>query len=191
MSVSKRFRTPHDSGRQVAILCKETGATLFMAELQKDADAEPPARRMGIALELALHAEADLTGADLRGVIAQDLQSFEGKLARADFTGADLSNLEFIGCDVRQTCFAGASLAKADFRACDLRGADLTGADIRHAQFQFCNARGALFVNPLADQTFFGPRNFTTPHSVGASRGRLSSRTAIIPNPTQGKTERL
>ncbi len=173
MSVSKRFRTPHDSGRQVAILCKETGATLFMAELPKEADTEPPARRMGIALELALRAEADLSGADLRGVIAQDLQSFEGKLAGADFTGADLSNLECIGCDVRQTRFAGASLAKADFRGCDLRGADLTGADIRHAQFQFCNARGALFVNPLADQTYFWTTKLYDATFSGVEPGKI------------------
>jgi Pentapeptide repeats (8 copies) len=78
----------------------------------------------GTVKEVAIEADAVLSGANLRD---------------ADLSGANLS-----GADLRDAVLSGANLSGADLRDADLSGANLSGANLRDADLSGANLRDAV-----------------------------------------------
>jgi len=74
------------------------------------------------AIEAAITAKTDLTGADL---------------ACADLTRADLTGAKLTGADLTGANLTRANLTDADLACADLTGANLTGADLAGADLDF------------------------------------------------------
>lgn len=185
--VAKRYRRAANADRTAAILHRSTGAVLFVAQLTAEAGDPPPARRLGLALELALKAQADLTGADLRGALAPDLEAFEGIVARADLSGADISCAELVGCDLAGAALTGAILKRASFKACDLRGADLSSADLCEAQFEFCDLRDVVAASPQVGPTYFWHVRFEGARLTGFDPAKIVLRECSLPDFAAGE----
>lgn len=84
--------------------------------------------------------EANLQGADLRGVDLREANLQGADLQRADLRGADLrgANLQWAGlqgADLRRADLQGANLQWADLRGAYLRRADLRGANLDFSSF--------------------------------------------------------
>lgn len=100
------------------------------------------------ALELSARNGADLTYADMRGIVAPGCFLPGAELRGVDFSGAELPGAYLRGSDLRASTLAGANLAgaslrQADLRHADLRNADLRRADLRDARFGGADLRGA------------------------------------------------
>lgn len=96
------------------IKCRWTAKTLFECE----------ATSLKVAVEKAVWARANLTGANLVGAY----------LADANLTGADLACANLTGADLTDAYLARAYLADADLARADLADADLAGADLAGAK---------------------------------------------------------
>ena len=81
-----------------------------------------------LAVEVAVHSDANLRGANLRG---------------ADLGGADLRGADLRGANLRGADLGGAYLRGADLGGAYLRGADLGGANLRDANLGGADLRGA------------------------------------------------
>jgi uncharacterized protein YjbI with pentapeptide repeats len=121
----------------------------------------PAARAIRPEVTRALKEVERLSGFDLEGLVALDVQpvwrdanellvkasalhrkGFKGKERRgADLIGADLRNVRWRGSNLRGAYLIGADLRGADLRDTDFIGADLRGADLRDA-----NLAGAIFL---------------------------------------------
>jgi len=77
------------------------------------------------ALEKAVQANADLSGANLRGA---NLRGAD--LSAANLRGADLSEADLSGANLRGADLSAANLSDANLRGANLRGADLSDADL-------------------------------------------------------------
>jgi len=103
------------------IKCRFTAKILF--EIETDS--------MRLAVEAAVNARADLTGADL---------------ARANLTGADLT-----GAYLTDAYLADANLTGADLTGANLTGADLTGAYLARANLTDANLARANLTDTKKD----------------------------------------
>ncbi len=74
---------------------------------------------------LLVHPDADLSGADLSGLMLSDL-----RLDGASLRGADLSGARLVQVDLSFADLTGADLSGARLEGCDLTGATLAGADL-------------------------------------------------------------
>ena len=74
----------------------------------------------GIRFDLSKDGNANLVGANLRGV----------DLKNANLRGANLRNADLKDADLRGANLTGADLSNADLRNANLRGADLSNANI-------------------------------------------------------------
>ncbi len=108
---------------QFQIKNRWTGAVLFTTEVEAT-DGMSRRTKLGLAVRLAVKANADLSGADLR----------EANLSEADLREADLS---------------GADLREANLRGANLRGANLIGADLRGADLREANLSGAPVIEDI------------------------------------------
>ena len=97
-----------------------TGAVLFECDVPDELESGLRTRH---ALEAAAKADADLSGAYLRGA----------NLSGADLRGAYLSDADLSGANLRGAYLSGADLSGAYLRGADLSGADLRGAYLRGA----------------------------------------------------------
>jgi uncharacterized protein YjbI with pentapeptide repeats len=102
-------------------------------------EADGPAQ----ALERTVRSGADLTYADLRGLVAPGCFLPGADLRGADFSAADLTNGYLRGADLRSSAFLGARLAYASMRQADLSKADLRDADMRRADLRDARFAGA------------------------------------------------
>jgi len=99
---------------------------------------------------------ADLSGADLRGLVLREANLSGGDLRRtnlseADLTGAELSSANLSGADL-----AGTNLRWADLRQSQLCEADLEGADLYKADLGWANLSGANLRRTAFSQTRIG-----------------------------------
>ena len=101
-----------------------TGKVLFTAKGATTAAA---------AVEMAIAASADLSGADLRGAY----------LSGANLSGASLRGADLSGAYLRSADLSGAYLRGANLRSADLRGADLRSANLRSADLSGAHLSGA------------------------------------------------
>jgi hypothetical protein len=135
-----------------AIKNRWAGSVIFTAEI--DATNETAASiKLGLAVRVAVKANADLCWADLRGADLRgaDLRGAdlcwadlrEADLREADLRGADLRGADLCWADLREADLRGADLRGADLRGADLRGADLCWADLREADLRGADLRGA------------------------------------------------
>ena len=91
-----------------------------------------------LALEAAIKAGINLSGADLSGA---DLS--EADLSGADLSGADLSKAYLYKADLSKANLSGADLSGADLSEADLSGADLSEADLSKAYLYKADLSGA------------------------------------------------
>lgn len=95
--------------------CASTGKAALEIEIPDDTESP---FHMRAAVNIAIKARADLSGADL---------------SRADLSGADLSGADLTGADLSDADLSGADLTDAKLSDADLTGAKLSGADLAGA----------------------------------------------------------
>lgn len=126
------------------------------------------------ALEAAVTAGTDLSGADLRHACLANAMLDGGvfvraRLDHANLTGANLSEADmrhatFAGASLQGACLCGSDLRHVDFIASQFSGTDIADADIRGAIFSgasaftlnFRDARamsGCLYMNEIQART--------------------------------------
>ena len=111
-----------------------TGKVLFTAKGATTAAA---------AVEMAIAASADLSGADLRGAYLSGANLSGASLRGADLSGAYLRSADLSGAYLRSANLSGADLSGAYLRGANLRSADLRGADLRSANLRSADLSGA------------------------------------------------
>ena len=99
-----------------------TAAVLFEAEIDCAADTRDGIK-LGLAVRVAVKADANLAGANLAGAY----------LARADLAGAYLADANLAGAYLARADLAGANLAGAYLADANLADADLAGANLARA----------------------------------------------------------
>jgi hypothetical protein len=105
------------------------------------------AETIKIAVEMAVVAKINLSGADLSGA---DLSGAE--LFRAYLSGAYLSGANLSGADLSRAYMSGANLSRANLSRADLSGADLSRAYMSGADLFRANlSRADLFRANLVD----------------------------------------
>ncbi|MGQ4275405.1 pentapeptide repeat-containing protein [Terrihabitans sp. B22-R8] len=181
----------------VTIVHRHTGAVLFAGTVESEFPL-PQGAKLAEAYHQAMSADADLTGADLKGII------FSGHSSYLHVPGADLTGALFHHCDLAGSA-EGATLVGATFfhshvRKCDLSHADLsgtgwehahversffnhadfTGACLRHASFKRAEFSPEIFAGDLRDADFseakFQPKSLT-----GDFEGMLLDRACFAP----------
>lgn len=108
-----------------------------------DAGADVDNRRSRVNLAMAVLArgqlhQADLSRANLRGVVFSEARGFMARFKEADLAQAVLRNADFSGADFDAACLdgedlEGARLAEAFMEGACLRNANVTGADFSNA----------------------------------------------------------
>jgi len=112
---------------QFEIRFRRTHKKPIAVEIECAADADYGVK-LREALGQALEANADLTGADLKGINLRD-----ALLRGADLSDVDLRKADLRGAALTGTDLTGADLREVDLRDADMAGATLTGADLRGA----------------------------------------------------------
>lgn len=100
--------------------------------------------------------DADLKGADLRGMNFRRALLVGAKLARADLSGANLSE-----SDLTRANLKAADLSRADFRRANCFKAMLVEADATEADFQRTNFSGADLSKAKLTRATFVEADFT------------------------------
>ena len=146
---------------------RDTGAVIYTAEIDAN-EATPEPIRLGMAVQAALAADANLVGADLTranlsgadltranlsgtdltraNLAGTDLTRAnlsDADLARANLAGADLTRANLAGTDLTRANLAGTDLARANLVGADLAGADLTRANLTRADLSGTDLAGA------------------------------------------------
>ncbi len=109
----------------------------------------------------------DLSGAPLRGMMLNNLNTVGSILRKTDLTWAMLSHGLFVNANfyraslyqagVNNTIFMGGDLVKTSFKEADLSESVLLGVDAENASFEGANLRGAALVRAdLEDANFTG-----------------------------------
>ena len=129
-----------------AILLADTGAARFEGarfDLGTSWRSGPPPGAMG--------PEGDATGADLDGMVFDDLDLYRMVLQDASLQGASLVRASLQDAQLHRARMKGANLAGSDLRQAelvrtDLRGADLGGARLLSARLTTADLSGASLV---------------------------------------------
>jgi len=132
---------------------RETGAVLFSGDLPAEHDGASASVRLGVAVKLAVKADAyladaDLAGANLSGAYLAGANLPGADLARANLSGANLARANLPGANLARAYLAGANLADAYLTRANLSGADLAranlpGADLARADLADADLAGA------------------------------------------------
>jgi Uncharacterized low-complexity proteins len=109
-----------------------TGAVQFTAKIDCPADA-PRWRKLGLAVQWAIKARADLVEADLADANLVNADLVGANLARANLTRANLVNADLVEAD----------LANANLAYANLVGANLARANLTRALCEFGALRGS------------------------------------------------
>jgi uncharacterized protein YjbI with pentapeptide repeats len=112
-----------------------TGAVQFSAEIECAPDA-PSSTKLGLAVRVALKADADLSSANLA----------RADLVRANLARANLAFADLAGANLADADLAGANLAFANLAGADLAGARLVGARLVGARLVGARLVGARLV---------------------------------------------
>ncbi len=107
---------------------------LFTAEAASLLLALEAAIKAGINLSGADLSEADLSGADLSEADLSKAYLYKADLSKANLSEADLSEADLSGADLSGADLSEADLSKAYLYKADLSGADLSGADLSGAK---------------------------------------------------------
>ena len=107
---------------------------LFTAEAASLLLALEAAIKAGINLSGADLSEADLSGADLSEADLSKAYLYKADLSKANLSGADLSGADLSEADLSGADLSEADLSKAYLYKADLSGADLSGADLSGAK---------------------------------------------------------
>ncbi len=119
-----------------------TDQEIFSTSAETVKDLVEQAARQGVDLS-----EAELTGANLSGLVAPGANFTEAMLYRANLNGADLSGALFPGAELSQAKLCGATLVKADLSGANLSEADASNADFHGASLMQTNLDNACLQN--------------------------------------------
>jgi len=143
-----------------------SGKVQFTAEIECDEGA-PRSVKVGLAVQWATGARANLAGANLAGAY----------LAGANLAGAYLADANLADANLADANLAGANLADANLAGANLAGAYLAGANLAGAYLADANLAGAN----LADANLAGA-NLADANLAGAKGAELAiARTRILP----------
>jgi len=138
---------------------------LFRAEVDA---AIPLFGRIKAAVQIAVKARADLSGAYLSGAYLSGAYLAGADLSGADLSGADLAGADLAGADLSGAYLVGAYLAGADLSGADLSGAYLVGAYLVGAYLSGANLTGAN-----GKTLTLTARGILTVSNIGSERGTL------------------
>ena len=124
------------------ILNRFSGAVQFSAEIECKDDASTSVQ-LGLAVTVAVKADANLSCADLSGADLSRAYLSYANLRGADLRGSDLSYANLSGADLSRADLMGANLRGADPIGSDLSYANLSGADLSDANLSRANLTGA------------------------------------------------
>ena len=147
---------------QTIFSCYDSKNVLFDCEVP---DGLESGLAMRYALETAVAANCNLSGANLSGANLSD-----ANLRGANLSGANLSGANLSGANLR-----GANLSDANLRDANLRGAYLSGANLRDANLSGANLRGAYLsdANLRGFKTDFFDVLLRAPHEIAGLRAAL------------------
>lgn len=138
------------------ILNRWTGGVVFECDVPEK-EHTPPQGAAAYALVEALKSKCNLTGADLSGIWAKDIDFTEASLVGADLTcavllGANFTGVHAAGADFSESSlqcanFTNANLANTDFKAAFLEGANFTDAFLLRSRFTCASLENAVFAN--------------------------------------------
>ena len=120
------------------ILNRFSGAVQFSAEIECKDDASTSVQ-LGLAVTVAVKADANLSCADLSGADLSRAYLSYANLRGADLRGSDLSYANLSGADLSRADLMGANLRGADPIGSDLSYANLSGADLSDANLSRAN----------------------------------------------------
>ena len=121
-----------------------TNAVQFTAEISVTPDMTPSIK-LGLAIELAVKARADLAGAKL--AYAKLVGAY---LVGADLTGANLARANLVGANLADANLTYANLARANLVGANLADANLTGANLAGADLSYAkNAELAIAMTRI------------------------------------------
>jgi len=112
------------------ILNRFSGEVMFTTEIEC-APNTLPSIKLGLAVQCAVKADANLAGANLS----------DANLSGANLAGANLSDANLAGANLARANLAGANLARANLADANLARANLAGANLARANLS--GAKGA------------------------------------------------
>ena len=119
--------------------------------------------------------EADLTGVILRGV---DLSG--ANLRKADLSGADLSEANLQQADLTGAILRRASLSRVNLSKANLSGAILSRVNLSRAILRGANLSGAILYGAILSGANLSEANLSGADLTGAILGRASLRRVIL-----------
>jgi Pentapeptide repeats (8 copies) len=122
--------------------------------------------------------EIDLSGTDLRRVLAYGGNLEETQLSRAHFEGADLRKASLrgaalVGAHLEETLLDGADLSGADLRGAELRGASVSGADLRGTRLEGVDLTSVIGLSPAQLQAIVKDKETLVPDVSDSKRNKL------------------
>ena len=114
---------------------------------------EDESLNMGTALEAAIKADINLSGADLRNQDLRWLDMTNGRLIDAAFDNSTLSCAKLDNADFRGACFRGAKLRDISAIKCDFRNANFSQAALIRASLKETNLSCANLTRSVLSST--------------------------------------
>jgi len=154
-----------------------TGVVQFTAEINCPAD-DLPSVKLGLAVQWAVKAGANLADAYLGGANLAD-----ANLADADLAGANLARANLAGANLAGANLADADLAGADLAGANLAGANLADADLAGAYLAGANLAGANLADANLARANLAGANLAGANLADAKNADLAiARTRILPD---------
>jgi len=127
---------------KIDILNRFNASVMFTANIEC-ADDAPLSIKIGLAIKIAVKANANLSGANLSGANLYWANLSKANLSEADLSGANLYGANLSKANLSEADLSGANLYWANLSKADLSGANLYGADLSKADLSGANLYGA------------------------------------------------
>ena len=168
------------------IVNRFSGAVMFTAEIECAPDALPSIK-LGLAVQVAVKARANLADANLADANLADANLADAylagaNLARANLAGANLAGANLAGANLADANLAGANLARANLARANLPRANLAGANLADANLARANLARAYLARANLARAYLADANLADAYLAGAKNADFAiAQTRILP----------